>query len=281
MKWTSDVTLGDWIVENTSGELGAGVPDLVPTVFPRYARVFHPMQTSNPSDPDEPVTEARWSETAAACGTTMTALTQSATVRGLEPAWSQQDALGTDGRIYSDPEDGTLTQLAPLVRLLAQHTSTPQSAVAGIWNGWGGLTASEGQVWMRLESGHGPTAKLRNAIFTFRAELASRRKPGPGVLPVVVAQGPTLHLPGRDYFLARLSLDELMHDDWRDTVAWAGAGFTPGPALLWPDDQAWALATEIDLDSTIVGGSGELIEALVASEDIEALEIPADADLRW
>jgi hypothetical protein len=52
------------------------------------------------------------------------------------------------------------------------------------------------------------------------------------------------------------------------------------PALWWPDDQAWCVATDIDLDSTYIGGSRELIAELLASPDLEVL--PADLhDLVW
>ncbi len=44
-----------------------------------------------------------------------------------------------------------------------------------------------------------------------------------------------------------------------------------GPNLWWPDDRGWCLATEIDLDSTLVGGSAELIKGLLSDSDIEAV----------
>ena len=37
------------------------------------------------------------------------------------------------------------------------------------------------------------------------------------------------------------------------------------PNIIWPDDRAWCVATEIDLDSTYLGGSMELIEAVLAT----------------
>lgn len=48
---------------------------------------------------------------------------------------------------------------------------------------------------------------------------------------------------------------------------------------MWPADRAWTLVTEIDFDSTIIGGSQNLISEIVADPGIEALQIPEGADL--
>jgi hypothetical protein len=48
-------------------------------------------------------------------------------------------------------------------------------------------------------------------------------------------------------------------------------------AAIWPADHSWLVATEIDFDSTLVGGPQVLIDALVASAELEVLQIDADA----
>jgi hypothetical protein len=54
-----------------------------------------------------------------------------------------------------------------------------------------------------------------------------------------------------------------------------GQSFDPqSPNLFWPADKAWCVATEIDLDSTYVGGSAALIAAILSDERLEAF--PAD-----
>jgi hypothetical protein len=53
------------------------------------------------------------------------------------------------------------------------------------------------------------------------------------------------------------------------------------PNLWWPHDRAWFVATEIDFDSTLVGGSHALIDALLANDALEALEITLDTRLDW
>ena len=41
--------------------------------------------------------------------------------------------------------------------------------------------------------------------------------------------------------------------------------------LWWPEDRAWFVVTDIDLDSTYIGGSNACIEAIVDHHEIEAL----------
>jgi hypothetical protein len=48
------------------------------------------------------------------------------------------------------------------------------------------------------------------------------------------------------------------------------------PNLLWPVDRSWFLASEVDLDSSILCGSGELCEAALHSSEIEALPVGPD-----
>jgi hypothetical protein len=52
---------------------------------------------------------------------------------------------------------------------------------------------------------------------------------------------------------------------WRDS-----------PNLIWPADRSWFIASEVDFDSTLVGGSRALIGALVAAADFEVLEVEPD-----
>jgi hypothetical protein len=51
------------------------------------------------------------------------------------------------------------------------------------------------------------------------------------------------------------------------------------PNLLWPQDQSWCLATEIDFDSTLVAGSTHLVEAVLAASDLEAWRVQEGDDL--
>lgn len=85
-----------------------------------------------------------------------------------------------------------------------------------------------------------------------------------------------LELPQREYaafrgpLRAAATLGEQVSDDW----------FVPqSPNLLWPSDRTWFVATEIDLDSTLIGGPAELVEELLATPGLEVWPIGAGDDL--
>jgi hypothetical protein len=100
----------------------------------------------------------------------------------------------------------------------------------------------------------------------------------PPVFTEEIVQGPRVRLPQRSYFLLQGPLDAAMELGWMLDVS----HFSPqSPNLFWPNDHSWCVATEIDLDSSYVGGSKELVQRLVADEELEALvaapEDPVDS----
>jgi hypothetical protein len=56
------------------------------------------------------------------------------------------------------------------------------------------------------------------------------------------------------------------------------------PSLIWPSDHSWFVVSEVDFDSTLVGGDVALIKAIVESPKLEAWQmeptnsLAADAD---
>jgi hypothetical protein len=54
---------------------------------------------------------------------------------------------------------------------------------------------------------------------------------------------------------------------------WNGPFQPEPPTLIWPADRAWFVASDPDLDSTYVGGSTAMIEALLATPGLEAWPI--------
>ncbi len=51
--------------------------------------------------------------------------------------------------------------------------------------------------------------------------------------------------------------------------------------LWWPIDNAWCVATEIDLLSTYVGGSHDCIQALIESSTLEGMPVKANQKITW
>ena len=80
---------------------------------------------------------------------------------------------------------------------------------------------------------------------------------------------PRVHLPNRDYLLYAGPVGAVAtttsFDEGRQT-----------PNLWWPADEAWCVASEIDLPWTYIGGSTGMVERLVGDRQIEALAIGPD-----
>ena len=51
------------------------------------------------------------------------------------------------------------------------------------------------------------------------------------------------------------------------------------PCAWWPADRAWATSNDTDLDSTLVGGTRALVDALLSDDRLEALPWPVDGSL--
>jgi hypothetical protein len=50
------------------------------------------------------------------------------------------------------------------------------------------------------------------------------------------------------------------------------------PSLIWPADHSWFIASEVDFDSTLVGGDTKLVEAIVESPELETWQMePSDS----
>jgi hypothetical protein len=53
------------------------------------------------------------------------------------------------------------------------------------------------------------------------------------------------------------------------------------PGIIWPADRAWFVASEVDLDSTFVGGSGRLMDALLADPKLESWPAQPTDRVTW
>jgi hypothetical protein len=48
------------------------------------------------------------------------------------------------------------------------------------------------------------------------------------------------------------------------------------PSLWWPEDRAWCVGTDVDLNSSYIGASVNCIEALLSNPRLEILPVTAD-----
>ncbi len=313
--WVPDVSRGEWLRPLESEPFGS-ILSIVPRGFEAYARVFHPVERDRPRatlswtgldeetffesvpDIDAALETERttWAQTAHAFGTTMHSEAQYH--RLTRSDYGDAGGVAPDGWRYGDASEGSLDGevLSVVADVLARHTETPDAGVAAIWEGWGGLVRSAGVAsFVAWEASGNPVrdallkARLAAGEWTrgiapFVPGLAPEEPPfGSGLLARDVAAGPRFDLhadTGRRYVLFEAGARDLMDAGWTQRAPWIDDGlWAQSPSILWPDDHAWLLATEIDYDSTLVAGSTSLIRELVQTPNIEALPIRPDADL--
>jgi hypothetical protein len=281
MEWIRDVERGAWLRERLDPSW-RDMHIVVPHGFEAYARVLHPVIRDRPANAgtwhghgrtrhfaieQEPVT---WEAVAEVFGAEMDPLIQYGRL-----VWGQDDehgeVLDDSGWRYGEPEQGNLDagMLAAVTAQLARHTGTPDTGVAAVWDGWSGLTSS---------AGYAPLTAWKRWLPRF----AGPSVPGTGLLPPEVADGPRLDLPDRAYFLFEAGARVFTDPSWAADAPWTREGERPqSPSILWPEDRAWVLVTEIDYDSTIVAGSLDLVTDLLREPAVEALPIPEGAFLSW
>lgn len=276
----TDTSRGDWLLPRAGDwATAAGV---VGTGFAAYARVLHPLRArrSDPAVTDawglHPVVEERawrWAEVAARRSRRLHPRVQWTRLTGAKPP---QTFETEDGWAVGPPEEGQLDTgvLAALTEHLAPATTTPHDLVAAVWDGWGDLNGSSATISFFV--GEPSEEDIREQQRT-DAEHALRSAAVQRGL-----RGPVFEWPGRPFHLMTASTRLFADPTWLDTAdleAWPAADHTP--QMLWPEDRAWVLATEIDWDATIVGGSRDLVDSIVGDGRFEAFEVHADDDLSW
>jgi len=172
---------------------------------------------------------------------------------------------------------------------------------------WADVAAENGHVmhplvqWGRLLGDQGPTADgsssigwldplvlaalvpLLSAVTTTPDDLVAGFWEGGSGQKLVSARTLTSG-DGLDYVLATTTLSELTELDWGFSLK---LGWRPwsmwnrSMQILWPEDHAWVLASQIDFDSTIVAGTRALVDAILTDRRLEAFEVGPDDDLSW
>ncbi|PRB00353.1 hypothetical protein [Microbacterium sp. MYb64] len=317
MRWEDDVQVGRWIRERLDPDLGSDMHSVVPRGFEAYARIFHPAWVRSvpggvvpthdelrAMSEDEAARiqsglrdeQATWADTAAAFGTVLHPLAQWNRIVRTPEGEDWRHRRAPDGREFQAPIEGDLppSLLAPIAEHLVAHTSTPDAGYAGVWEGWGGLQGSFGSTGRAFltftdDPGEAHAAMLAESIHDPFNNPYQKAVWQDGILSREISEGARLELPQRNHVLFAVPPRTFADPDWGAFVPWSDKiaeerGFPPSalhPSLIWPADRAWILVSEIDFDSTIVGGSPALIAALCADERLEALPIPEGANLQW
>ncbi|MGW8482625.1 hypothetical protein ACWGJP_05760 [Microbacterium sp. NPDC055903] len=312
MEWISDPnTSGAWLRERLDDD-----PGVVPHGYEAYARVLHPASVQwipggvMPAPQvlwDMPAAEAAgltermreapatWADAAAAFGTTLHPLAQWQHLVRTPPEEDWNMRVAPDGRAFHAPADASMAPelLAVVAAHLLAHTTTPDAGCAALFEGIGGLVGYFGAnpargIFVHSEDPNHQRLLDRSAHDVFNNMF---RKPvwQEGILSREISEGPRLELPDRAHVLfsaaPRTFADPawILDAPWRDREAEL-RGFPPSaehPSIIWPEDRAWVMVSEIDFDSTVIAGSAALVAEICADERLEVFVIPEDADLSW
>lgn len=243
-----DASPAGWLASRLTGPTGT-VTGTVPSGYPAYARICHPAV-------DRDGRPAAWSEVAQATG------------RQTHPVMQWHALVGSadmEGSLWpgGDPERGNLIPeiLGPLCDALAEHTATPEHCFFCLWEGYAWI---EGRHTIIRAAPGGASSRSGTPVApAFSAEESSR---------------PRVHLPNRDYLLLAGRLAAARQIGHRISTDW----FDPqSPNLFWPADQAWCAASEIDFDSTLLGGSAELVEAILQAPTLDSWPVGPDDSLTF
>ena len=257
LRITDGSVAGAWILPRLSEEFAA-VTFFVPKGYEAYARIFHPALDLNGN-------RARWSEVAAAFGKIAHREMQWHALLGLSDPAKLGGSYGRESAIGSrwagqDPSTGEMdrSELDVLCKILAAHTGDPGDCYFGL---------STLQNWLGSFASSELTPVLKHPWSRDYVVLAGHIS---AVDQLIRDWAPPTQSGG--IFAARLR-DEAFPDpsrlDWKRREA---------PNLIWPADRAWLVASDVDLDSTLVGGSAHLIKAIVESSELEAWEVePSDS----
>ena len=236
----------DWIAPRLApweGEYTITV--FAPAGFEAYARVLHPAQT-----PDHGGRLVRWAQVAAWSGMPLRPDAQFHSVA--LPPTAPGGPPPYDG---GGPQAGSMWRpdAEVLAAMARDWTAVPEDCWFCVWDGFG---------WDNPST----VAFLASAGRPGEIIQEPARDPVPGP----VRAGPRVHLPHRDYFLYSGPAEAA------GALARLDGTWGQCPNLWWPADQAWCVASEIDLPWTYVGGPRGLIDAVLADDRIEALPAAPD-----
>jgi hypothetical protein len=139
------------------------------------------------------------------------------------------------------PDSLPLRLTRVLCEILADFTSTQERCWCAVWEGYAYMVG------------------LRSDATLPRLDMWNR--------PMIVACGP---------------ISAVSEKSFTDGFAtgWSGESYR-SPSLWWPDDRAWCVATDVEMQETYLGASAACVNRLLTDERLEIMRVTADQDITW
>lgn len=243
LRLATDVEPAAWVVGGVR-DFEYDVGSLVPVGFEAYARVFHPAYRFVATEHDAGPGACR-------------------VETGRGPMWEREvrwsEVAAANGRVA--------------------HAVMEWVSITGDWRYYNNDT--QPGLWDQMPTeGSFPRRQIERLISVLRKHTATADRcwfavwDGYGNLPFEPRGIRKVQMPQRPMLLFAGPLcaaaTSLADDPWEQS-----------PSLWWPDDRAWCVATDVDLMTTYIGASRRCIDDLIASPNMEALEVTIDQDITY
>jgi hypothetical protein len=139
--------------------------------------------------------------------------------------------------------------------------SLPQRVARAVCETLIDFTTTPDRCWCAVWEGHADLIGLRSDQSRPRLALPHRS--------MLLAEGPMSAVPETS-FSDPVPSSSPERDRWRAVYRYRS------PSLWWPDDRAWCVASDVDLQTTLVGASSDCIDRLVSDSRLEAMRVTAD-----
>lgn len=244
--------VGAWIRPALGGS--DAVEDQVPKLFESYARVFHPAS-------DGEGNKVPWAEVARRLGSTAHPGMQWHQIVGTKDTFGRQGSNWPGGipKLGAMPVD-TLDRLCAV---LGEQTADPAHCYFGL------CLINHGPLADKTVAEQGPRSRLE--LPTGRDHLVLS-----GPLEAVSQIGDT-DPPGLMVFVRKTGPGEEPAE--RPEPDPTDPFWRESPSLIWPADRSWFVASEVDFDSTVIGGNRALVDALLAAPGLEVFEVEPETKL--
>lgn len=256
----------DWLVERLI-DFEHKVSSIIPSGFEAYARVFHPaskMTCTADGGAEADAEPLRWAEVAALTGRTTHRLMQWASIKGSYPELNDYTKLKVGDRYIDAPTEGSLPlELAQVLwPLLERHTKTPDTCFFAVWEGFGDLPKCVYKA-PKFEIPERPFHLFRTSIQTVEQSFCTGAEPD------------TVETSFTAFSEEEMALSPAELQERRQTLLDFLNALPPryqSANLWWPEDRAWCVHTEIDLNTTYIAGSQKLVDALVSHPGLETYQ---------